>query len=215
MRTADRWAARLRPQRRRAFEFETATSRSAGLGLLAADCVDRPLTTVVGASVGLIGFVVTVSVLVVQMATGTFSARYMRLWYRDIVLKATLAVLMGTLIFSYTLIRRIDEAVPSLGRVVAGFLLAVGLAAVPRLPRPRPPSTATRQGGRNRGALGSRGASGHRRARDDAATLRRRCRARRRSSRRSRRSLSAAASRVRCRRSMTRAFSPGRRTTTR
>ncbi len=85
------------------------------------------LTTVAGASVGLIGFVVTVSVLVVQMATGTFSARYMRLWYRDTVLKATLAVLMGTLVFSYTLIRRIDEAVPSLGVSMAGFLLSAGL----------------------------------------------------------------------------------------
>ena len=85
------------------------------------------LTTVVGASVGLIGFVVTVSVLVVQMATGTFSARYMRLWYRDPVLKATLAVLMGTLMFSYTLIRRVDETVPSLGVTLAGFFLAGGL----------------------------------------------------------------------------------------
>jgi len=85
------------------------------------------LTTVVGASVGLIGFVVTVSVLIVQMATGTFSARYMRLWYRDPVLKATLAVLMGTLLFSYSLIRQIDETVPSLGVSLAGFFLGGGL----------------------------------------------------------------------------------------
>ncbi len=85
------------------------------------------LSTVVGATVGLIGFVVTVSVLVVQMATGTFSALYMRLWYRDIVLKLTLAVLMGTLIFSYTLIRQIDESVPSLGVTLAGILLGLGL----------------------------------------------------------------------------------------
>ena len=85
------------------------------------------LSTVVGASVGLIGFVVTVSVLVVQMATGTFSARYMRLWYRDSILKATLAVLLGTLVFSFTLIRRIDEDVPSLGVSMAGFLLSAGL----------------------------------------------------------------------------------------
>ena len=28
------------------------------------------------------GFVVTVAVLAIQMATGTFSARYMRVWYR-------------------------------------------------------------------------------------------------------------------------------------
>ncbi len=85
------------------------------------------LTTVVGATVGLTGFVVTVSVLVVQMATGTFSARYMRLWYRDGVLKATLAVLVGTLAFAYSLLRRIDEGVPDLGVTVAGFLLGVGV----------------------------------------------------------------------------------------
>lgn len=85
------------------------------------------LTTVVGATVGLTGFVVTVSVLVVQMAIGTFSARYMRLWYRDGVLKATLAVLVGTLAFSYSLLRRIDEEVPDLGVTVAGFLLGLGV----------------------------------------------------------------------------------------
>src|SRR5690348_8902496 len=46
------------------------------------------LTTIVGAAVGLTGFVVTVTVLAIQMATGTFSARYMRIWYRDGLLKA-------------------------------------------------------------------------------------------------------------------------------
>ncbi len=85
------------------------------------------LTTVVGATVGLTGFVVTVTVLVVQMATGTFSARYMRLWYRDMVLKTTLAVLVGTIAFSYGLLRRIDEGVPDLGVTMAGVLLGAGL----------------------------------------------------------------------------------------
>ena len=51
------------------------------------------LTTIVGATVGLTGFVVTVTVLAIQMATGTFSARYMRIWYRDPLLKGVLAVL--------------------------------------------------------------------------------------------------------------------------
>jgi uncharacterized membrane protein len=82
---------------------------------------------VVAASVGLTGFVVTVTVLVVQLATGTFSPRYMRLWYRDSVLKATLAVLVGALAFSFTLLRRIDENVPDLGVTLAGFLLGAGL----------------------------------------------------------------------------------------
>ena len=79
------------------------------------------LTTIVTSAVGLTGFVVTVSVLVVQMATGTFSPRYMRLWYRDPVLKGVLAVLVGTFTFSFTLLRRIEsDSVPDLGVTLAG-----------------------------------------------------------------------------------------------
>jgi uncharacterized membrane protein len=86
------------------------------------------LASVVGASVGLTGFVVTVAVLIVQMATGTFSARYMRIFYRDPLLKFVLAVLVGTLTFSYSLLRRVEEnSVPSLGVTLAGFFLAGGV----------------------------------------------------------------------------------------
>src|SRR4029079_17608338 len=86
------------------------------------------LASVVGASVGLTGFVVTVGVQIVQMATGTFSARYMRIFYRDRLLKAVLAVLVGTLTFSYGLLRRGEEdSVPSLGVTLAGFFLAAGV----------------------------------------------------------------------------------------
>lgn len=86
------------------------------------------LASVVGASVGLTGFVVTVGVLIVQMATGTFSARYMRIFYRDGMLKAVLAVLVGTLTFSYALLRRVEQnSVPSLGVSLAGFFLAGGV----------------------------------------------------------------------------------------
>ena len=86
------------------------------------------LAAVVSASVGLTGFVVTVAVLIVQMATGTFSARYMRIFYRDRLLKVVLAVLVGTLTFSYSLLRRIEESsVPSLGVTLAGFCLAAGV----------------------------------------------------------------------------------------
>src|SRR5262245_23838593 len=84
------------------------------------------LTTVVAATVGLAGFVVTVSVLVVQMATGTFSARYMRLWYRDWTLKAVLGVLVGTFAFSFSLLRRIEnDTVPDLGVSLAGLFVGV------------------------------------------------------------------------------------------
>jgi uncharacterized membrane protein len=53
-----------------------------------ATTAESVLAAVVAASVGLVGFVVTVSVLIVQMATGTFSARYMRIFYRDWAFKA-------------------------------------------------------------------------------------------------------------------------------
>jgi uncharacterized membrane protein len=86
------------------------------------------LTTIVGATAALTGFVVTVTVLVVQMATGTFSARYMRIWYRDRMLKAVLALLVGTLAFSFMLLRRVEENfVPNLGTSLAGLLLIVSL----------------------------------------------------------------------------------------
>jgi uncharacterized membrane protein len=86
------------------------------------------LSAIVGAMAALTGFVVTVTVLVVQMATGTFSARYMRLWYRDRMLKATLALLIGTLAFSFSLLRRVDtEFVPNLGVTIAGVLVIASL----------------------------------------------------------------------------------------
>ena len=53
------------------------------------------MTAIVGASAALAGFVVTVTVLFVQVAAGSFSARYMRIWYRDWLLKAALAALVG------------------------------------------------------------------------------------------------------------------------
>jgi uncharacterized membrane protein len=82
----------------------------------------------VGAIAALTGFVVTVTVLVVQMASGSFSPRYMRLWYRDPVLKGVLALLIGTLAYSFALLRRIgDDFVPDLGVTLAGMLLIVGL----------------------------------------------------------------------------------------
>ena len=86
------------------------------------------LATIVGAMIALTGFVVTVTVLVVQMSTGTFSARYMRIWYRDVVLKAVLAVLLGTLFFSFALLGKVEKrAVPSLSVTIAGLLVGAVL----------------------------------------------------------------------------------------
>ena len=86
------------------------------------------LTAIVGATAALTGFVVTVTVLVVQMATGTFSARIMRLWFRDRILKVTLAVLVGTLTFSFAVLQRIDDdSVPDIGVTLSGFFISLCL----------------------------------------------------------------------------------------
>ena len=108
------------------------------------------LAAIVGATAALTGFVVTVTTLVVQMATGTFSARYMRLWYRDRMLKVLLALLVGTLAFSFSLMRRVESNfVPNLGVTIAGVLLIVSLLVFSRVPRPLPAPAAT---GGGRGA---------------------------------------------------------------
>ena len=86
------------------------------------------LTAIIGATAALTGFVVTVTVLVVQMATGTFSARIMRLWFRDRILKVTLAVLVGTLTFSFAVLQRIDDDfVPDLGVTLSGLFISLCL----------------------------------------------------------------------------------------
>jgi uncharacterized membrane protein len=86
------------------------------------------LSAIIGSSAALTGFIVTVSVLVVQMATGTFSARYMRLWYRDHMLKLLLAITIGTLTYSFQLLRQIEATfVPDFGVTLAGMLIVLDL----------------------------------------------------------------------------------------
>jgi uncharacterized membrane protein len=107
----------------------------------ALDALDSPFglryspetaTAVVSASiaavVSLTGFVVTVTVLGVQQATGIFSPRYMRLWYRDGRLKLVLAELVGTLMFSISVIRRIQpDVVPDISVTLVGLGVSIGL----------------------------------------------------------------------------------------
>lgn len=82
------------------------------------------LSAIVGSAAALTGFVVTVTTLIVPMVIGTFSPRYMRLWYRDPLLKATLALLTGTLTFSFSMLRRIEpNFVPNIGVTAAGVLM--------------------------------------------------------------------------------------------
>jgi uncharacterized membrane protein len=86
------------------------------------------LSSVVGSMIALLGFVVTIGVLVIQQATGTLSPRYMRLWYRDRLQKAVLATFTGTFAFAYTLLRSIENnSVPSLGVTLAGVAVSVSL----------------------------------------------------------------------------------------
>ncbi|GAA3080118.1 DUF2254 domain-containing protein [Pseudonocardia yunnanensis] len=87
------------------------------------------LTAIVGAMVALLGFVVTIGVLVVQQATGTLSPRYMRLWYRDRLQKVVLATFAGTFAFAFSLLRRVEtDFVPDIGVTTAGVAVAASLA---------------------------------------------------------------------------------------
>jgi uncharacterized membrane protein len=86
------------------------------------------LSAILGAMIGLIGFVVTVTVLLVQTATSQFSARYMRFIYRDRLLKTVLAVLVGTFAYSFVLLRKVGEtSAPDLGLVIVGVLVLLGI----------------------------------------------------------------------------------------
>ncbi len=86
------------------------------------------LSAILGASAALVGFVVTVSVLVVQIAIDSLSPRYMRIWLRDRLLKVALAILLGTLTFSLQELRRVSGTfVPNLAVTIAGGLLVLGL----------------------------------------------------------------------------------------
>lgn len=86
------------------------------------------LASITGAMVALLGFVVTIGVLVIQQATGTLSPRFMRLWYRDRLQKMVLATFTGTLTFAFSLLRRVEEnSVPDLGVTLAGAAVVVSI----------------------------------------------------------------------------------------
>ncbi len=86
------------------------------------------LSAVAGAMVGLVGLVVTIGVLVVQMATGTLSPRFMRLWYRDRLQKIVLASFTSTFAFAYVLLSEVGASgVPNLGVTVAGIAVTADL----------------------------------------------------------------------------------------
>lgn len=86
------------------------------------------LSAIVGAMVALLGFVVTIGVLVIQQATGALSPRYMRLWYRDRLQKTVLATFTGTFAFAFSLLRSIESnSVPDLGVTLAGAAVSVSL----------------------------------------------------------------------------------------
>ncbi|MFF1872054.1 DUF2254 domain-containing protein [Kitasatospora herbaricolor] len=94
----------------------------------AASTASSVLSSIVGAMIALLGFVVTIGILVVQQATGTLSPRYMRLWYRDHLQKTVLATFAGTFAFAFSLLSSIGEdTVPDLGVTLAGLGVAVSL----------------------------------------------------------------------------------------
>src|SRR3954469_3444471 len=86
------------------------------------------LSAIVGAMVGLTGFVVAFGILIVQTATQTLSPRFMRLWYRDGLQKAVLGTFVGTLTFSLALLQRVGpESVPDIGVTIAGLAVSASV----------------------------------------------------------------------------------------
>lgn len=92
------------------------------------DTASTVLSAIVGAMVGLTGFVVAFGVLVVQLATQTLSPRFMRLWYRDVVQKAVLGTFVGTLTFALALLRAVSpSSVPHVGVTLAALAVTVSV----------------------------------------------------------------------------------------
>lgn len=86
------------------------------------------LSAIVGAMVGLTGFVVAFGVLVMQLATQTLSPRFMRLWYRDVVQKAVLGTFVGTLTFALALLRAVSpSSIPDVGVTLAALAVTVSV----------------------------------------------------------------------------------------
>src|SRR3954470_14687706 len=86
------------------------------------------LSAIVGAMVGLTGFVVAFGVLIVQMATETLSPRFMRLWYRDGLQKAVLGTFVGTLTYALLLLRAVGpQSVPDIGVTIAALMVTVSV----------------------------------------------------------------------------------------
>ena len=86
------------------------------------------LIAIVGAMVSLLGFVVAIGTLVVQLATGTLSPRFMRLWFRDRLQKFVLATFVGSIALAFSLLRQVNAGrVPSIGVTVAGVAVGVSL----------------------------------------------------------------------------------------
>src|SRR4051812_43982538 len=86
------------------------------------------LSAIVGAMVGLTGFVVAFGVLIVQMATQTLSPRFMRLWYRDGLQKAVLGTFVGTLTYALLLLRAVGpQSVPDIGVTIAALAVTVSV----------------------------------------------------------------------------------------
>src|SRR5215469_8215283 len=95
---------------------------------LSSETASIVLSAVVSAMAGLTGLVVAVAILIIQMATGTLSPRYMRIWFRDAWQKAALAGFLGTLAFAYTLLHNTSEkSVPSFGVALTGIFVLLSL----------------------------------------------------------------------------------------
>jgi uncharacterized membrane protein len=84
-------------------------------------------TAMVAAMISFLGFALTMVVLVIQFTGGSSSPRALFFIYRDWHLKISLAFFVGTIVFGFLLLGRIDESVPDLAVLAAGTLVVLSL----------------------------------------------------------------------------------------
>ena len=85
------------------------------------------LTAMIAAMISFLGFVLTIVVLVIQVSTSSYSPRMLIFIYRDWRLKISLAFFVGTIVYGFLLLARVEEGVTNLAVIFAGLLVVVSL----------------------------------------------------------------------------------------
>ena len=97
-----------------------------------ADSARAMLQTVAGSVITVTALVFTLVVVALQLASQQFSPRLLRDFSRDRVVKATLAALLGALVYTTAVLRSIDAQapLPDVALLIAAVLGLIAVAAI-------------------------------------------------------------------------------------